>query len=210
VTPVELAAAFAVGLLVAIAGYLAFATYNAVVALRYRIDKAWSNIDVVLKQRFDQLPNLVEAVRGLMAWEQAVLVEVTEARAAYSPTAPIPDQAATSVATSSAIRSLFATVERYPEVRSAANVMALQEEIERLEAMIADRRELYNDQVYLYNTRIAQVPAVLLATLFGWRARPFFTATDGERARPTAGLGTGEAEAAADVGAEAGTEVPRG
>jgi LemA protein len=212
VTAVELAAAFAVGLLVAIAGYLAFATYNAVVALRYRIDKAWSNIDVALKQRFDQLPNLVEAVRGLMAWEQAVLVEVTEARAAYSPTAPIPEQAATSAATSSAIRSLFATVERYPKVRSAANVMALQEEIERLEAMIADRRELYNDQVYLYNTRIAQVPAVLLATLFGWRARPFFAASDAERARPSAGLGTGEAEAGAGAGAEAdaGGEVPRG
>jgi LemA protein len=202
VTPVEWAAAFAVGVLVAVVGYLAFATYNAVVALRYRIDKAWSNIDVVLKQRFDQLPNLVEAVRGLMAWEQAVLVEVTEARAAYSPTAPIPDQAATSAATTSAIRSLFATVERYPDVRSAANVMALQEEIERLEAMIADRRELYNDQVYRYNTRIAQVPAVLLATLLGWRARPFFTASDAERARPAAGLGTAETEAETQPEAE--------
>ena len=69
------------------------ASYNAVVALRQRIDKAWSNIDVVLKQRHDQLPNLVAAVRGLMAYERDVLTRVTEARAAYAPTAPIPDQA---------------------------------------------------------------------------------------------------------------------
>jgi LemA protein len=83
---------------------------------------------------------------------------------------------------------LFAVVERYPEVRSAANVLALQEEIERLESMIADRRELYNDQVYRYNSRIAQVPAVVLAGLFGWRARPFFEAPETDRARPDADL----------------------
>ena len=205
-TPVELAAVFAVVLLFVVVGYLVLATYNAVVALRYRIDKAWANIDVVLKQRFDQLPNLVEAVRGLMAWERAVLTEVTEARAAYSPSAPIPEQAATSAATTAAVRSLFAVVERYPEVRSAENVMALQEEIERLEAMIADRRELYNDQVYRYNTRIAQVPAVLLAWVFGWRARPFFEASDAERERPAAELETGgQAEVA-----EGPSEAPGG
>jgi LemA protein len=188
-TPAGAAAIFAVVVVAIVVGFLLVSIYNAVVGLRYRIDKAWANIDVVLKQRHDQLPNLVAAVRGLMAWEQAVLVAVTEARAAYSPTAPIPEQAATSAATTAAVRSLFAVVERYPEVRSAANVMALQEEIERLEGMIADRRELYNDQVYRYNTRIAQVPANLIAPLFGWRPRPFFEASDDERRRPTAELG---------------------
>lgn len=183
------AALFAFALLAAIVAFLVLATYNAVVALRLRIDKAWANIDVVLKQRYDQLPNLVEAVRGVMAWEQDVLTEVTRARAAYSPAAPIPDQAATSEATTSAVRSLFAVVERYPEVRSATNVLALQEEIERLEGLIADRRELYNDQVYRHNTRIAQVPAVFLAWLFGWRARPFFEASADDRVRPATEIG---------------------
>jgi LemA protein len=189
-TPTAMAALFAVALLAVIVAFLVLATYNAVVALRLRIDKAWSNIDVALKQRFDQLPNLVEAVRGVMAWEQDVLTDVARARSAYSRDAPIPEQAATSEATSAAVRSLFAVVERYPEVRSAANVMALQEEIERLESMIADRRELYNDQVYRYNARIAQVPAVLLAWLFGWMARPFFEASDADRLRPDASLRT--------------------
>ena len=190
-SPATMAALFAVILLAIIVGFLVLSTYNAVIALRLRIDKAWANIDVALKQRFDQLPNLVEAVRGVMTWEQDVLSDVARARAAYSPTAPIPEQAATSVATSAAVRSLFAVVERYPEVRSAGNVMALQEEIERLEGIIADRRELYNDQVYRYNARIAQLPAVFLASMFGWRARPFFEASDAERLRPTAALDQG-------------------
>ena len=171
-----LAAAFAVGLVVAIVLFVVVATYNDVVALQRRIDKAWANIEVALQQRFDQLPALVDAVRGLMSFERNVLTEVTAARAAYSPTAPIPDQAATAAATTRAVRTLFATVERYPEVKSATNVLALQTEIERLESMIADRRELYNDQVYRYNTRIGQVPGALLASAFGWQTRVFFDA----------------------------------
>ena len=181
-----LAALFGVALVVAIAGFIVLTSYNAIVALRQRIDKAWSNIDVVLKQRHDQLPNLVAAVRGVMAFERDVLTEVTRARAAYSPTAPIPDQAVTSEATSSAVRSLFAVVERYPDLKSQGNVQDLQDEIERLEGMIADRRELYNDQVYRYNTAIVQVPGVLLASLCGWKTRQFFAAEPEAGVRPDA------------------------
>jgi LemA protein len=184
VTLPGIAALFAVVLVVIVVGFLVMTTYNAVVALRQRIDKAWSNIDVVLKQRHDQLPNLVAAVRDLMAFEQDVLTEVTRARAAYSPSAPIHDQAVVSDATTSAVKSLFAVVEHYPDLKSQANVADLQDEIERLESMIADRRELYNDQVYRYNTRIAQVPAVAMAPVFGWRAREFFAAIPEETVRP--------------------------
>jgi hypothetical protein len=93
-SPGEVVALFSIGVLVAVLAFLAFETYNAVVALRLRIDKAWANIDVALKQRHDMLPALVSAVRGLMQFEQDVLVDVTRARAAYSPTEPIPAQAA--------------------------------------------------------------------------------------------------------------------
>jgi LemA protein len=190
VNPPAVAAVFAVGVLVLVVGFVLVTTYNAIVALRQRSDKAWSNIDVVLKQRHDQLPNLVSAVRGVMSYEQGVLTRVTEARAAYSPTAPIPAQAATSEETTAAVRSLFAVVERYPELKSAENVRDLQTQIERLEDMIADRRELYNDQIYRYNTRIDQVPGALVAPVFGWQPREFFTADEGERARPDADLRT--------------------
>ncbi len=187
-TAAEGAALAAVVLVVLIVGFIMLTSYNAIVALRQRIDKAWSNIDVILKQRHDQLPNLVSAVRDFMAFERDVLERVTDARAAYSPTAPIPDQAVTSEATTSAVRSLFAVVERYPELTSQANVAALQAEIERLESMLADRRELYNDQVYRYNTRIAQIPGALLAPVFGWRPREFFAVDPAEAARPDVDL----------------------
>jgi LemA protein len=191
-----MAAAFAIGLVVAIALFVVIATWNDVVALQRRIDKAWANIEVSLQQRFDQLPALVDAVRGLMTFERDVLTAVTAARAAYSPTAPIPDQAATAAETTRAVRSLFATVERYPEIKSAGNVLALQHEIERLESMIADRRELYNDQVYRYNTRIGQLPGVLLASAFGWTAREFFDADPAADRPPETltddGVGTGK------------------
>ena len=186
----EVAAVFAVLLLAMIVGYIVLASYNDVVALRQRIDKAWSNIGVVLKQRHYQLPNLVAAVRGLMTYERDVLTRVTEARAAYTPTAPIPDQAVTSEATTAAVRSLFAVVERYPDIKSADNVQDLQDEIERLEGMIADRRELYNDQVYRYNTRIGQVPGALLAPIFGWKPRQFFAADPADALPPDTDLRT--------------------
>lgn len=189
--PMTFAAAFAVLLALVIVGFLLFTTYNDVVALANRVTKAWANVDVALKQRHDELPNLVEAVRGVMQFEHDVLTEVTEARAAYSDRQPLPTQAATSDATTAAVRRLFAVVERYPEVRSAANVASLQAEVARLEDVIADRRELYNDQVNRYNTRIAQVPASLLAGLFGWQPRPFFAAEGDDRERPSVELQTG-------------------
>src|SRR6187397_1836029 len=182
-----LAAVFAVGLVLAIVLFLLVTSYNAVMARGQRIDKAWANIDVVLKQRHDQLPALVSVVRGLMAFEQDVLTEVAHARAAYSHTEPIPEQAVHSEHTTREVRSLFAVVEAYPQIRSDQNVLDLQNEIERLESMIADRRELYNDQVYRYNTRIGQVPGALLAPLFGWRPREFFAAEPAELTRPDVG-----------------------
>jgi LemA protein len=193
VDPVALAAAFAVGLVVLIAAYLAVATFNAVVGLRLRIDKAWANIDVALHQRYDLLANLVTAVRDLMAFERGVLEEVAKQRSAYSARDPIPRQAETSEATTAAVHQLFAVVERYPELKSADNVLDLQNEIERLEQILAARRELYNDQVYRYNTRIQQVPAVILAWLFGWQVRPFFATRDEVRGRPEAELDTTKA-----------------
>jgi LemA protein len=188
VTPASVAALFAIAVVVVIVAFIVVASYNDVMALRQRMDKAWSNIDVALKQRHDQLPALVAAVRGAMAFEQDVLTQVTRARSAYSPTEPIPDKAVHAEATSAAVRSLFAVVEAYPDVKSQQNVLDLQNEIERLEAMISDRRELYNDQVYRYNTKIATVPTLPLAWVFGWTAREFFAATPEESARPVAVL----------------------
>jgi LemA protein len=182
--PSVASALFAIGIVVIVVGFVVVTTYNAVVALRNRIRKAWANIDVALKQRHDMLPGLVDAVRGIMAFEQEVFEEIARARAAYTATDPIPRQAEVSDATTIAVRSLFAVVEAYPELKSAGNVQLLQAEIARIEDVIGDRRELYNDQVFRLNTRIAQLPANLFAGLFAWAPEPFFAAGEAERARP--------------------------
>jgi LemA protein len=188
VSAFAIAASFAALLVVVIVGFLVFVTYNSVVTLGQQASKAWANIDVVLKQRHDELPNLVEAVRGLMTYEQEILTRVARLRAAYSATAAIPAQAATSEATSAAIRQLFAVVERYPDLKSQANVLDLQREIARLEGIISDRRELYNDTVFRFNTRVAQFPTNVIAPLFGWAPRPFFSTPVEDSAVPEADL----------------------
>ena len=187
-TPAQAAAVFAIIIALGLIGFLAYVSYNAVVKLAQLADRGWANIDVALKQRHDELPNLVSAVRGVMAFERDVLEDVTRLRAAYQPEAPVPQQAATSEATTAAVQRLLAVVERYPELRSAANVMALQQEIARLEDVIATRRELYNDAIFRYNTTIAQMPAGLIAPLFGWRPRAFFSVAPSEAAPPSLDL----------------------
>jgi LemA protein len=182
------AAAFAILVLAVTIVVFLVSTYNAVVALGQRIDKAWANIDVLLKQRHDELPRLVEAVRGLMGFERDVLEEVSALRAGYRPDDPIDRQGAVAAATTLGVKHLLAVVESYPDIKSHGNVMALQAEIARLEGMLADRRELYNDMVYRFNTRVRTMPAVLIAGIFGWRQRPFFTADEAERATPDVAL----------------------
>jgi LemA protein len=188
----ELALLVAGVLAVVLLAFLAVVTYNDVIGLQRRCERAWANIDVALKQRHDQLPALVSAVRGAMAFESRVLEDVTQVRARYAPDAPVHEQAVISDATSEAVRSLFAVVEGYPELRAHENVMALQEEIARLETLIARRRELFNEQVFAYNSTIGQVPAVLLRPLFGWRTVDSFSASEAERARPAAAVSTAE------------------
>lgn len=183
-----IAGSVALVLAVALVLVLGITTYNTVVALRRRVERAWANVDVALNQRHDELPNLVAAVRGQLGFEQHVLEEVAQLRAAYSPTAPLREQAAIASATSTAVRSLFTVVEAYPELHSQQNVLALQEEIERLETVIAQRRELFNEQVYRHNATIGQLPAVLLAGVFGWRPLPSFDADPAARGHPGASL----------------------
>ena len=184
----QLAVGIGVALALILLVFLVVVTYNNVVSLQRRCQRAWANIDVVLKQRHDQLPNLVSAVRGVMAFEAQVLEDVTRARAAYEPEAPIHDQAVVSEQTSSAVRSLFATVENYPELKSHENVMALQDEIERLETLIARRRELFNNQVYQYNVSITTLPGALVRPLFGWKEVEMFSADEEDRERPEADI----------------------
>jgi LemA protein len=167
--------------------------YNGLIQRRLRIDEAFAQIQVQLKRRWDLIPNLVNAVQGYMGFEQRVLTDVTEARAAaVSAGAQGPaQQAQAENALSSTLRSLFAVVENYPELRSSQNVLELQEELTTTENQIGFARQHYNASVLDYNTAIATFPNVLIAGPLGFTRREFFDAEPEAEQVPRVDLGFG-------------------
>ncbi len=155
--------------------------YNGLVRLRNENDRAWANIDVLLKQRHDEIPNLVETVKGYMQHEQQTLLAVTQARAASMNAASISQKAVADLQLMSALRGLFAVAENYPQLKANENFLKLQNRISELEERIADRREFFNDDVNTYNTRIAQIPDVFLASFMGLKPRQMFQVSDADR-----------------------------
>jgi LemA protein len=152
--------------------------YNGLVQRRLRIDEAFAQIEVQLKRRHDLIPNLVNAVKGYMGFEQKVLTDVTNARAAaVSAGAEGPaQQAAAENVLTGALRSLFAVVENYPELKASVNVLELQEQLTTTENQISFSRQHYNATVLDYNTNIQTFPAVLIAGPLGFSKREFFDA----------------------------------
>ena len=152
--------------------------YNGLIQKRLRIDEAFAQIEVQLKRRHDLIPNLVNAVKGYMGFEQKVLTDVTNARAAaVAAGAQGPaQQAAAENALTGALRSLFAVVENYPELKANQNVLELQEQLTTTENQISFSRQHYNASVLEYNNAIQVFPNSLLAGMFGFTKRDFFEA----------------------------------
>jgi LemA protein len=152
--------------------------YNGLIGRRNRVDEALAQIQVQLKRRHDLIPNLVNAVKGYMGFEQKVLTDVTNARAsAVSAGAQgVAAQAQAENALTGTLRSLFAVVENYPDLKANQNVLSLQEELTTTENQISFSRQHYNASVLEYNNAIQVFPAVLLAGMFGFTKRDFFEA----------------------------------
>ena len=155
--------------------------YNELVRLRNDNDRAWANIDVLLKQRHDEIPNLVESVKGYMQHERDTLLALTEARSAFQQAGTIAQKAQADLMMTGALRSLFAVAENYPNLKANENFLKLQGRISELEERIADRREFFNDDVNTYNTRIRQFPEVFLASTMGLHPRQLFQVSDEDR-----------------------------
>src|ERR1700683_423085 len=166
-----------------IAGAFIYAVilYNELVRLRNENDRAWANVDVLLKQRHDEIPNLVETVKGYMQHEQQTLLAVTQARTASMSAASIGQKAVADLKLESALRGLFAVAENYPQLKANENFLKLQNRISDLEERIADRREFFNDDVNSYNTRIAQIPDVFIASFMELKPRSMFKVSDEDR-----------------------------
>ncbi len=167
-----------------LAGY-AVLIYNALVRLKHAVGKAWSNIDVLLRQRHEELPKLVETCRQYMQHERNTLEAVVAARSAVASAREQGDMAALGRAESGlrlGLGQLFAVAENYPQLKANESFQHLQLRITGLENGIADRRELYNESVNLNNVRIEQFPDVLIARLFGFQAAELLQFSEAEKA----------------------------
>jgi LemA protein len=162
--------------------------YNRLVALRNIFGNAWHQIDVQLKRRYDLIPNLVEAVRGYITHERETLERVVAARGAAVNAHGAAAQARAENALTESLKSLFAVVESYPDLKANQNVMALQEELTATENKISFARQFYNDSVMGYNTAIQSIPSNLVAALFNFAPAEYFQADEASRAVPKVDL----------------------
>lgn len=179
---------------VVIALFLIF-VYNGLVRLRNQVDEAWNQISVQLKRRHDLIPNLVNAVKGYMDFEQETLTRVVEARnqavsAQQAGAANAGQSAQAENFLTGALRQLFALVENYPDLKSNQNVMQLQEELTTTENQIGFSRQHYNSTVREYNTGIQTFPNVVYAGMLGFRERDYFQIEEADAAVPEVNLRT--------------------
>jgi LemA protein len=157
------------------------AVYNTLVRLANNIDKAWSNIDVILKQRHDELPKLVQVCNSFMTHERDTLESVIKARNAYRESFNITGKAQAENQIVGALGKLFAVAEQYPDLKANQEFLAIQQRISALENTIADRREFYNDSVNLFNIAIQKIPTCWIAEEIGHTKRPLLTIAPSDR-----------------------------
>lgn len=151
-------------------GFVGFliAVYNSLIRMKNNIQKSWANIDVLLKQRSDELPKLIDTVKAYMKYEEDVLTKITLARTKFLDAQSVKEKAESDNMIADALKSLFAVSENYPELRSSENFQQLQSRISGLENELSDRREFYNDSVNEYNIKIKSLPDLIIARILGY------------------------------------------
>ena len=173
-------------LFVIIAAALVFIVgiYNGLVRLRNRCDNSWAQVDVQLRRRYDLIPNLVETVKGYAKHEREVFQKVTEARANAITAGSIKEQGEAENMLTGALKSLFAVVENYPELKANQNFLMLQEELAGTEGKIAYARQFYNDTVMKFNTKQQVFPSNIVANLFSFTERDYLEIEEPEVREP--------------------------
>jgi LemA protein len=159
----------------------AVALYNGLVQVKHQVDQAWSNIDVLLKQRHDELPKLVDAVKGYVTHERGLLEDLTALRVKAQASGSGQERVAAEEALSQGVSKLLAVAENYPSLRASEVFIDLQRRISALEEQIAHRREFYNAAVNINNVRLEEFPDLLLTGLAGLARKPLFEAQSAER-----------------------------
>jgi LemA protein len=155
--------------------------FNGLIALKNDIAKAWANIDILLKQRHDELSKLLDVCKGYMDYERDTLQKITQARSLYQQAISVDQKAQADQSMTSALRGFFAVAENYPQLKANDNFMRLQGRITDLESQIADRREFYNDSVNTFNIRIQQMPDTFVASFMNLTPRPMFKVEEADK-----------------------------
>jgi LemA protein len=177
-----LIAIFVVGAIVVIGLIVYFVgIHNNLVALKNDIDRSFANIDVILKQRHDELPKLIDTCKGYMQYEQKTLQAVTEARTSYMRATTPAEKTQADGMVSGALKTLFAVAENYPDLKANTNFMQLQGRITELEEKIAAQRGRFNEDANVFNIRIAQIPANFVAGFMGLQPHALFQALEADR-----------------------------
>lgn len=166
--------------ILAIVGYFIM-IYNGLISLKENIKKSWSNIDVILKQRHDELPKLISVCESYAEFEKGILDRLMKAREKYFKASGVAKKSEASNEVTAALQGIFALAESYPDLKANKNFMQLQERISHLEETLADRREFYNDSVNNYNIRIKQIPDVFVAGMLNYRDEEMFKVSQKER-----------------------------
>jgi len=156
--------------------------FNGLIAVKNDIAKAWANIDILLKQRHDELSKLLDVCKGYMDFERDTLQKITQARSMYQQAVSVDQKAQADQSMTSALRGFFAVAENYPQLKANDNFMRLQVRITELESEIADRREFYNDSVNTFNIRIQQMPDTFVASFMNLTPRPMFKVEEADKA----------------------------
>lgn len=187
-TPYQVIALSVAGLAAVLVAWYVIALFNSLIQVRNNIEKAWANIDVLLKQRHDEMPALVEVLKGYMQHERELLESVTRLRAGYDNAACFAEKVAIENQFNREIRNIGSAVENYPDLKANRLFLDFQARITVLESQIADRREFFNDSVNIYNIQIERFPERLFASLLNFRRESFLEAPAGEKAVPAVQL----------------------
>ena len=158
------------------------AMYNSLVSAKIRVDNAWSQIDVQLQRRFDLIPNFVETVKGYMTHEKETFEKITNLRSSWSETQTVAEKANLDNELSTALKTIMAVAENYPDLKANQNFSELSEELRNTENKISFSRQFYNDTVTMYNTKLEVFPSNIIANIFNFKSRDLFT-TENDEAR---------------------------
>lgn len=155
--------------------------YNKLVMLKFNVEKAFANIDVILKQRADEIPEVIKVLKESMRYEESVLEKLTQLRTSFLSAKSDDEKISISNDIASALKNVFSVSENYPDLKVNQNFLSLQNRVSQIEDAISDRREFFNESINMYNIGINEFPSFILAKLLFYKEKSLLKITEEEK-----------------------------